>query len=161
VTTSEQLLASHPDAAWLPEGGRAEVVLAGAGDEVPTPVCLVRLALTRDGRVLTVPRAGGGLDLPTEPVHRGDHAVALATLTDRVLGGEHPTSFLGFVRNVVPDAPDDYPWPSPEAHFAVWRCRLRDGLEPSGAWLDAPSAAAELGSRHWWPLVAQLPELRG
>lgn len=123
---------------------------------MPTPVCLVRLAVTRDGRVLSVPRAGGGLDLPTEPVRGGDHAVALRTLLDR----ERPASPLGFVRNLVPAPPEDYPWPSPEAHFVVWRCRLRDGLEPSGAWLDAPSAAAELGSRHWWPLVAQLPELR-
>ena len=74
-----------------------------------------------------------------------------------VLGSVQPTRLVGYVRNVVPEAPDDYPWPSPCAHFAVWHCRLPEDVEPAGVWLDAASAGTEMGARHWWPLAAHVP----
>jgi hypothetical protein len=158
MPNAERVLASHRDAAWLPEGGRADVVLADVDAEVPAPTCLVRLLATRDDQVLTVPRADGdGLDIPTQRVARGAHADALRTLMTRVLGGVHPSMLLGYVRNAVPEAPDDYPWPSPDAYFAVWQCRLPEELDPAGVWLDAETAATELSARHWWPLAAHLP----
>ena len=78
-------------------------------------------------------------------------------LVVQAVGTEQPASLLGFVRNVVVDPPDDYPWPSPEAYFTVWHCTWPVDGEPSGTWLDAREASAELGKRHWWPLAAHVP----
>ena len=158
MLNGERALVSHADAPWLPKGGRADVVLADEVAELPAPTCLVRLLATRGGRVLTVPRAdGGGLDIPTRRVEASTPADCLRTLVMDVLGSVQPTRLVGYVRNVVPEAPDDYPWPSPCAHFAVWHCRLPEDVEPAGVWLDAASAGTEMGARHWWPLAAHVP----
>ena len=157
MLNAQRVLVSHLDAAWLPKGGRADVVLADGDAAVPTPVCLVRLLVTRAGRMLTLPRSdGGGLDIPTARVERGAHVDCLRSLMIRVLGSLHPTTLLGYVQNVVPDAPDDYPWPSPRAYFAVWLCQLPEDFEPDGVWLHATAAETELSARHWWPLAAHV-----
>ena len=151
-----QVVVSHAHASWLPAGSRADVVLAARQAVAPpSPVCVVRLLATRDGRVLTAARPdGAGLDLPTLRVATGTAEGCLQALVTQTLGRAHPVTLLGYVRNVVPDAPDDYPWPSPEAHFAVWRCQVPPGVEPAGVWLDAFEAKAHLADRHWWPLAA-------
>lgn len=157
----DELLVSVADAAWLPEGGRADVVLAGPDAVPPDPTCLVRVLASRDGKVFTVPRADGkGLDLPTLPVGDGTAHGCLQALMAQVVGSAHPAVLLGYVRNVVPDAPADYPWPSPEAHFAVWHCAVPAACEPRGTWLDAAEAESQLGERHWWPLAAHVLETR-
>jgi hypothetical protein len=125
VPNNEVLLVSHTDAGWLPDGGRADVVLAGTDAALPRPTCVVRLLATRDGKVLAVPRADGkGLDIPALSVRPSEVDDCLQALIVRVLGGVHPTMLLAYVRNVVTGAPDDYPWPSPDAHFAVWYCAV-------------------------------------
>lgn len=156
VPSQDRVLLSRRDAAWLPDGGRADVVLAGAGAEPPSPTCLVRLLVTRAGRILTVPRADGrGLDLPTRPVGDGDVDGCVQTLMLEAVGRVHPT-LLGWVRNVVPGDPDGYPWPLPKAHFAVWHCQVPADGDPRGTWLDGPEAQTHLGGRHWWPLAAHV-----
>jgi len=73
-----QVLVSRVDAAWLPPGGRADVVLADADEAPPPPTCVVRLLATRDERVLTMRRADGrGLDLPTRLVGDESHSDCL------------------------------------------------------------------------------------
>jgi hypothetical protein len=164
VSNPEQFVASLRDAAWLPPGGRADVVLAHDGN-VPSPTCLVRLLVTRDRQVLTQRRRDGrGRDIPTRHVGDGDPQDVLLRLMLDVLGGAHPTSLLGYVRNVVPDASEDYPWPCPEAHFVVWHCSLpadsaTAALTAAGSgttWLTPAEATTQLGERHWWPLAAHL-----
>lgn len=151
------MLASRPDAPWLPPGGRAEVVLAGAGQGSPDPVCLARLLVTRDGQVLTLPRADGqGLDLPTRAVGEESLTDCLEGLTLGALGVLRPTTLLGYVRNVVPSPETGYPWPVPHAHFVVWHCVLPPADRVEGTWLDLGDAEGELGKRHWWPLVDAL-----
>src|SRR5512144_81268 len=98
---------------------------------------MVRLLATRDRRVLTVARAdGGGLDIPTLHVADGVAEACLQTLQLRTLGSVHPTTLLGYVRNVVHEAPDDYPWPLPDAYFVVWHCQLPADVDAEGVWLD-------------------------
>lgn len=157
MPNTERLLLSHPDASWLPNGGRADVVLVGADAVVPNPTCIVRLLITRGKEILTEARAdGGGPDIPSLRVCSGTVEENMEALLVRVLGAVYPATLLGYVRNVVHEAPDDYPWPSPVAHFAVWRCTYTGDLGAHGLWLDAAEAEAELGNRHWWPLAAHL-----
>lgn len=159
MPNAEQVLISHPDAAWLPEGGRADVVLAKAGSTVPSPTCVVRLLATRHRQVLAVPRANGrGLDIPTLRVGDGAVEDCLRTLMVHTLGGVHTPTFLGYVRNVVQEAPDDYPWPTPHAHFSVWHCAVPRECDPRGVWLDDADAETHLRDRHWWPLAMHLKE---
>ena len=149
---------SHLDAAWLPEGGRADVVLARQHAPAPSPTCLVRLLATCSRKVLVVPRADGmGLDIPTLRVGHAVVEECLRTLQLGALGSVHPTTLLGYVRNIVKEAPVDYPWPSPDAYFSVWHSELPETHGVEGVWLDAADAEPELGNRHWWPLVAHVP----
>ena len=105
-----------------------------------------------------MPRAdGGGLDIPTLHVTDDTAEACLQTLQLRTLGGLHPTTLLGYVRNVVHEAPRDYPWPSPDAYFVVWHCQVPQDVAVEGAWLDPAEAKAQLGGRHWWPLAAHAP----
>ena len=157
VSVTTRVLVSHDAPGWLPVGGRADVVLAGAAAEVPEPTCLVRLLVTRGGRVLAVPRPDGrGLDIPTRAMVGGAPEASLRSLVVAALGDVHPTTLLGYVRNVVPTPPEDYPWPSPDAYFVVWHCALPAGVDVGGEWLDSGRAEAHLGDRHWWPLAATL-----
>lgn len=140
-----------PNASWLPPGGLAEVV-ADPGGSAPSPTCLVRLLVRRDGRAFCVPRSGSGKeDLPTRPVpDLGDGRATAEQLARDVLGAAAGLRVVGYVRNVVATGAADYPWPTPLAHFAVWRA---DG-DPRvpGTWL--PLDGPELRARHWWPLAA-------
>ena len=157
MSVTTRVLVSHDGPGWLPLGGRADVVLAGRDAEVPDPTCLVRLLVTRGDRVLAVPRPDGrGLDIPTRAVAGGTPEESLRALAAATLGDVRPVALLGWVRNVVPTPPADYPWPSPEAHFVVWHCALPTGVDVEGEWLDPVRAEAHLGDRHWWPLAATL-----
>ena len=91
--------------------------------------------------------AGGGDD-PPEP-----------TCLVRLL-----SALLGYVRNMVATPADGYPWPVPEAHFAVWVSDLEAGRgrrARSARWLDRHEAEEHLGERHWWPLAATYLAGRG
>lgn len=154
MTRYERVLSSRPEAPWLPPGGRADVVLA-PDDHAPHPTCLVRLLVVRDRFVLCLPRDGHGrTDLPTAAVGPDEDAhVAAVRLARDVLGRTVELTLHGFVRNTVTDPGPDYPWPSPLAHFAVWRARLaRTETVVDATWrpLDEPG---DLVERHWWPLV--------
>ena len=118
---------------------------------------MVRLLVTRDRQVLTLPRPdGSGLDLPTRRV--GDEGVdaSLQALLADTLGDPGPAELLGYVRNVVADGGAGYPWPVPHAHFAVWRCVLPAGAAVVGEWVGPDRAGRELAERHWWPLAAHV-----
>jgi hypothetical protein len=147
---ARRVLAATPDAPWLPPGGHAEVV-ADPGGPAPSPTGLVRLLVHRDGHAFCVPRDGSGkADLPTRPVpDLGDGRAAAESLARDVLGTAAGLRLVGYVRNVVAAEAEDYPWPTPLAHFAVWAA---DG-EPRvpGTWL--PVAGPGLRDRHWWPLA--------
>ena len=131
------------------------MVLADRAADVPSPLCLVRLLVTAGSSILVEDRPDGrGLDIPTGRVHDGAWEEPVQQLLRRTVGSHHPSRLLGYVRNTVPAAPTDYPWPSPYAHFAVWHCALPTHPDAPGTWLDAIQADAELGDRHWWPLAA-------
>ena len=161
MSNAEQVLVSHPEAPWLPQGGRADVVLAGGRAAAPTPTCLVRLVATRDGRVLVAPRPDGrGLDLPTLRVGTAGVEERVRDLLLEALGDVYPAVLLGYVRNVVPEPADDYPWPTPDAYFSVWHSRLPANADVGGVWLGAVDAEAQVGERHWWPLADHVSRSR-
>jgi hypothetical protein len=150
------VLSCLPNAPWLPPGGRADVVIHGSDDPVPSPLGLVRLLIAdSDGRVFCRARTGDrpGWDLPTAPVLDGDPRAAVRELTTAVVGKAMATELVGYVRNTVP-AGTRYDWPAPVAHFALYW--LLDHAVPvvDGTWLDDDTAAEHLGERHWWPLIA-------
>ena len=123
------------DAPWLPPGGRAEVVF-DPGGPLPTPTALVRLLIRRDDALFCIRRTGSGkLDLPTASVQEGgDGQSAVLTLAHDVLGCAAPVMLVGYVRNIVDAAGGDYAWPTPRAHFCVWKA---DGLPViQGSWLS-------------------------
>jgi hypothetical protein len=159
---NDVVIARHEPCTWLPKGGRAEVVLAG-GSEAPGPTPVARLLVTAGDHVLVVPRPDGrGPDLPTAPVPAdgatdvaADVASSLRQLTSSVVEGAPTPRLVGFVRNTVPNAPADYPWPAPVAHFAVWHIDSGKGRERRGRWLDPAEAERQLSDRHWWPLAAR------
>jgi hypothetical protein len=101
---------------------------------------------------------GQGLDSPTRTAD--DPVETVARLHGEVLGGRGDPRLLGFVRNLVPDPPDHYPWPAPVASFAVWRVEAGRDDARLGAWLEREQAQEQLGSRHWWPLLADSFALR-
>ncbi|MGO4343406.1 DUF4031 domain-containing protein [Phycicoccus sp. Soil748] len=158
----ERVVRAVPSAAWLPPGSRADVI-ASRQPEPPASTVVVRLALLRGPDLLVLERLTGGLDLPSAPVGRLAPADALARLLEVVAGPGHRLApeLLGYVRNTVPEPDADYPWPVPKACFAVWHDalgvteELRTGV---GLWVRRDEAAAELGERHWWPLVTHLDE---
>jgi hypothetical protein len=154
--SAHRRLVSYPDAAWLPPGGRAEVVLAGPDAAPPEPTCLVRALVTRSGAVLTRARGDGRRDIPTRRVGEEPVAHAVRSLLVDTMGDLAPARLLGWVRNVVEGPVEVYEWPTPEAHFAVWHCEAPAALQPEGRWLEAGRVESQLGRRHWWPLGGQL-----
>jgi hypothetical protein len=152
----ERVVATVPDAGWLPPGSRADVI-ASRQDDAPANTVVVRLALWRRDELLVLERLdGGGPDLPSAPVAGLDPREALDRLHQVVLGAPAPqtTRLLGYVRNTVPQVSDDYPWPVPKACFAVWTDQLVASAHPlAGSWLSADRLRDELGERHWWPLL--------
>jgi hypothetical protein len=154
MTGSDDLLMTHADAAWLPTGGRATVWRTSVGARLPEPTCVVRLLVTRGRQILTVPRSDGqGLDIPSRRVDGPDPRGMLRALMSDVLGAQFAAELVGYVHNVVPTPTGDYPWPVPNAYFAVWRCEVPADCEPTGRWLAGSDAPAELRERHWWPLA--------
>jgi hypothetical protein len=154
---SGRLLVSRPDAAWLPPGGRADVVLAGGAETPPEPTCVVRLLVTCDGALLTRQRTDGrGLDLPSATVDGQPVTECLRRLQEDTVGPGASARLLGYVRNVVDTADGAYPWPRPLAHFSVWHCDLEGAHRVAGEWLAHEEAAVTLSERHWWPLAAEL-----
>lgn len=142
----ETLVHVTTDAPWLPPGGRAEVVrLASA----PRPMSMVRLLLRRSDEVFCIRRAETGtLDLPTRRTDADDPdgSTAIRALAAELVGPRAPLAFVGAVRNVV-DLPDDYPWPTPLAHFGVWASTGAPITD--GTWV----ALSDLRERHWHPLL--------
>lgn len=159
--TAARLIATTPDAPWLPPGSSAEV-WAGADCASPEPAIIVRLLLPRRNisgqpEFFCVPTARG-LDLPTrflgDESERERASHGLARLVYDVLGhSEVTTRSVGFVRNVVPDPDAEYPHPTPWAHVPVFVAV--DDLPPivDGEWVTVGRGRAELTSRHWWPIV--------
>jgi len=148
----ESILRSTPSAPWLPPSGQAGVVRSAIA---PSPTSLVRLLIRRGEYVFCVPRDGSGkVDLPTQSVRPEDPdgRIAAIDLAPFVLGRTAAARPVGFVRNVVVTATDDYDWPIPLAHFSVWAA----GGEPAiaGTWIRA-DASSEVSDRHWFPLLSR------
>lgn len=148
----ERVVMSTPDAPWLPPGGRADVIASRQGD--PPPNTVVVRAVVRDERGLLVSARPDGLgpDLPTRTVATGESALEALRELCVDLGIEADgVRLLGYVRNVVraPDA--DYPWPVPYACFSLFTLTSANGV--TGTWCPPERQQAELGERHWWPLV--------
>ena len=121
---------------------------------MPDPTPVARILVTAGSEILAVERDDGrGLDIPTAAV-TSDVESALQGLASSVLTDAGTLRLLGFVRNTVREAGADYPWPVRVAHFAVWHRRATRDVRRAGRWLDSAEARAQLGERHWWPLVS-------
>lgn len=161
--TDGRLVATTPDASWLPPGSTAEV-WAGRDCDVPDPCIIVRLLLTRGpgpaaSEFFCVP-THRGLDLPTLPVGQDTSRLsagqAIEALAETVLGAMRVRlRCVGYVRNVVPAPDADYPHPTPWAHVPVFAAKA--DLEPvvEGSWVTLDAARADLSVRHWWAIVEQ------
>lgn len=154
----ERVVLSTPGAPWLPPGSRADVI-ASRQDNPPPRTVVVRAAVRDARRLFVVARADErGLDLPTRAVGESETAEDALRALCRDLGvSSEGATLLGYVRNVVPQPDDAYPWPTPNACFAIFTV-ANHGPEsmssaPPGTWLPLERQAAELGQRHWWPLV--------
>lgn len=152
----ERVLQSTSHASWLPRGGRADVI-ASRQENAPPNTVVVRLAVTGPSGLLVRRRPDGDLDLPSSPVGSATVEAALADLVVSTVGaaGRQAPSLIGYVRNVVREPDDDYPWPTPFACFAV-HALPSSGREvlTVGEWVALRDSAGELGDRHWWPVVA-------
>lgn len=155
---SARLLQETPDAPWLPPGGCAQVWV-GSDCDVPEPAVIVRLLLTRSrmGRTeffcIQTPR---GLDLPTRVVGSVPPLIALEQLVDETVGASAASvGCVGFVRNVVAQATEDYTFPVPLAHVPVFEARGAVTPRVPGTWLGVDEATALVDQRHWWPIVRQ------
>lgn len=173
--TRERVVQSVPAAPWLPPGSRADVI-ASRLERAPANTVLVRLAVLRGRNLLAVARSDGGLDLPSRTVGDVQVSGALAQLQECVLGapGRATPRLLGYVRNTVPSPGPDYPWPAPQACFAVFLARDPARGHPGDAedelggdvvaqrlgarWLAPDRARAALSGLHWWPLLADVLE---
>ena len=152
----ERVLRSTADAPWLPPGGRADVITSRQDDPPPNTV-VVRLAVTGPRGLLVQRRPDGGPDLPSRPVGSSTAAAALGALVASAVGGagRASPSLIGYVRNVVRQPDETYPWPTPFACFAVHALSSDDlGALVDGEWVALADNASQLGHRHWWPLVA-------
>ena len=151
----ERVLHSEPNPPWLPAGSRVDVIASRQGGP-PTSTAVVRLLAHAAGSVLVVTREDGGLDLPSARVLAGALEDALAGVQQEALGGPGPAHHLGYVRNTVPHPEPGYPWPTPQACFALF-AREVDPAQPFGRghWISLNEAADRLGERHWWPLLPE------
>lgn len=159
--TEAHLIATTPDAPWLPPGSSAEV-WAGTDCAAAEPAIIVRLLLAREGvsgcsEFFCVPTTRG-LDLPTRSLvgdqERTRLSDGLTLLVGDVLGpGEVATRCVGYVRNVVPEPDRTYPHPTPWAHVPVFVAVASVRPVVDGEWVTPDRAGCELRSRHWWPIV--------
>jgi len=151
----ERVLATVREPSWLPPGSRADVI-SSRQDDPPASTVVVRLAVRRGTDLLVLERRGGGLELPSAPVGSLPPLEARDRLAAVVLGDATATGLelLGYVRNTVPQPDADYPWPAPQASFAVFTVRLPPSAHvAAGTWLDESRLEPELAGRHWWPLL--------
>ncbi len=154
----ERVVRSTLDAPWLPAGGRADVIVSRQ-DDAPANTVVVRLALVGNRGLLVVEHSDGGLDLPSRLlVHETpEHGVAQlsAELTGNANGS--PAALIGYVRNTVRTPYGDYPWPTPQACFAVYLGEAAHSRAPAAParWIGQEAAARQLSQRHWWPLLAE------
>ncbi|WP_145229195.1 NUDIX hydrolase [Rudaeicoccus suwonensis] len=156
------LIASTPDAAWLPPGSTAEV-WAGEDCRPPDHAIIVRLLLVRAnadaarGAEFFCVETAKGLDLPT--LFLGPTGARMTTeqgleaLCREVCGTSLPLRCVGFVRNVVPTPDASYPHPVPHAHVPVFAPQSDVTPTAGGMWVDGVSARSDLAARHWWPIV--------
>lgn len=148
------VIRSIPDAPWLPVGGLAEVVLANVA---PRPASVVRMLILRGDAVFCLPRADSGrLDLPMRvvPDTDSDGLTTALQLARDLCGAAVTVHCVGYVRNCVGPVEDAYPWPTPQAHFTVWRS---DGqVTQKGIWVPAFTEESPLSDRHWFPLLSAL-----
>lgn len=177
--THERVVASRSDVPWLPPGTRLDVI-ASRQPRPPSATVQVRLAVQRGDDLLVVRDRDGRADLPTETVLADGPQAALDVLRRRVLGRDvHADApLLGYVRYVVPDAAAPpgqtgqtvqtgqtghpaYPWPRPNACFAVfaepssvvtgsWGPAPHDGV---GSWESARDVWPPGEAPDWWPLL--------
>lgn len=152
---SMRLVASTPEAPWLPPGSTA-AVYSGTAARAPEPAIIVRLLVAPDDRFFCV-RTEKGLDLPTLFLGRGGDRISAAEglrhLAEEVLGSSHVcATCAGWVHNLVRHPDEDYPHPTPDAYVPVFRVAdQRPVVE--GEWVSLEQARPTLGTRHWWPIV--------
>lgn len=152
----ERVLQSTADAPWLPPGGRADVITSRQ-DTPPPNTVVVRLAVTGPRGLLVRRRPDGDADLPSRPVGTATPESALGGLVASVVGGPGRVSpsLIGYVRNVVREPDDAYPWPTPFACFAIHALSAEGGgAVLAGEWVAVEENASRLAHRHWWPVVA-------
>jgi len=160
MRSSDRLVASTADAAWLPRGSTAEAWACGSTVS-PEPAIIVRLLLTRVGsgresEIFCV-EAAKGLDLPTRFLGGDDGwtapTVGLEDLSHDIFGQVIPTYCVGYVRNVVPTPDETYNYPTPYAHVPVFT--TTPAIEPiaPGEWVSLSRGRNELSTRHWWPIA--------
>ena len=151
----ERVLHSDPAPPGLPQGSRLDVI-ASAQATPPAGTVDVRLLVHDTASVLVVRAPDGALDLPSAEVGAGAPEESLARLQGEVLGGRHVSPLVGYVRQTVRRPGPTDRSPAPRACFAVFACEVDDGVRfGRGHWVSLNDAAAELGRRPWWPLVAE------
>lgn len=150
----ETVIESTPDAAWLPPGSRADVI-SSRQDNPPPNTVVVRAVIRSDRGLLVVERPDGrGLDLPMRRVGEGERPEdALRDLCREVGADVGGASVLGYVRNVVRHPDADYAWPTPTACFTLFAVPATGVDASAGTWCPSERQEAELGERHWWPLL--------
>ncbi|WP_082569489.1 DUF4031 domain-containing protein [Knoellia sp. Soil729] len=152
--TRERVVHSTTNPVWLPPGSRADVIASRQVDAPPRTV-VVRAVISSGRGMLVVSRPdGAGHDLPTRSVAEGESArQALESLGADLGIGLGDATLVGYVRNVVPAPDRGYPWPAPTACFAVFALSVGGSGPATGTWCPPERQEAELGERHWWPLV--------
>ncbi|WP_291525746.1 NUDIX hydrolase [Branchiibius sp. NY16-3462-2] len=147
------LVASTPEASWLPSGSTAEVWV-GQDCPTPSPAIIVRLLLLR-GETFFCVSSPKGLDLPTLFLGSGAERLTategLRQLLQRTLSQpDVAVRCVGYVRNVAPEPDADYPHPTPDAYVPVFA--VDDAVKPvvPGEWIGVH---ANLNERHWWPIA--------
>lgn len=151
----ERVLDSRLDPPWLPAGSRADVI-ASRQDNGPANTVVVRLLATTADALLVVADADGRLGLPSRAVGAPGPEEALRQLQVETLGSAGRAALVGYVRNTVPAPGAAYPWPAPQACFAVYSRRVDDAAPFGGGhWIAVNEALEHLGERHWWPLLPE------
>lgn len=153
----ERVVSSTLDPPGLPPGSRADVI-ASRQAEPPAHTVVVRLAVWRLDELLLVDRPGRGLDLPHRALAGVAVPLALQALQEETVGAAVPgtAALAGYVRHTVRQVAGAYPWPLPQASFALYRLSVAAGTAARlGEWVHVNRAAQRLGDRQWWPLLGE------
>ena len=133
--------------------GRADVIASRQNDPPPNTVVVRAVVRERRSLLLTERTDGRGADLPSRAVAADETAHdALHLLCEDLGAPAVGAQLLGYVRNVVRAPGAGYPWPVPFACFALFTVPVSKVVV--GTWCPPEVQQAELGERHWWPLVA-------